>query len=334
MNSYERYMGMINGQKVDCVPRIPILMHFAAGYINTSYANFARDHRVMFQANKALILDFGFDQLDILSDPWRETTAFGGQIEYLENTIPKCTYHPLGDTKNLASLDKPNPATSERLKTAILTIDAYKDFAWKKYSITGWVEGPIAEAVDLRGVEKFLLDLYDDQMFCGELMDICADVAVEYATEQLKHGCDTIGIGDAIASQISAEMYEKFVLPREKRIIDTIHANGGLARLHICGNINHLLPLIAQLNIDIIDCDWMVDMAKARKLLPSNVALAGNLDPVQGIMNSVPEDIKRKSREIYEKVGNPYLVNAGCEIPVGTPVENLRAFCEPIPMRV
>ncbi|MHC4125942.1 MAG: uroporphyrinogen decarboxylase family protein [Planctomycetota bacterium] len=321
MNSYERYMGMINGQKVDCVPRIPILMHFAAGYINTSYANFARDHRVMFQANKALVLDFGFDQLDIMSDPWRETTAFGGRIEYLENTIPKCVHHPLGDTKNLASLDKPNPVTSERLKTVILAIDAYKNFGWKKYSITGWVEGPIAEAVDLRGVENFLLDLYDDHLFCSELMDICTNVAVEYATEQLKHGCDTIGIGDAIASQISADMYEKFVLPREKRIIDAIHNNDGLARLHICGNINHLLPLIALLNIDILDCDWMVG---------PKVALAGNLDPVHEIMNSTPENIKRKSQAIYETVGNPYLVNAGCEIPIGTPVENLRAFCEPI----
>lgn len=334
MNGYERYTGMINGQKVDCVPRIPILMHFAAKYINTSYEKFARDHKVMFQANKALVLDFDFDQLDIMSDPWRETTAFGGQIKYLENTVPKCVYHPLGETKNLASLDKPNPATSERLKTAISAIDAYKNFGWKKYSITGWVEGPIAEAADLRGVENFLLDIYDDQMFCCELMDICTNTAVAFAIEQLKHGCDTIGMGDAIASQISAEIYEKLVLPREKQIIDAIHDNGGLARLHICGDINHLLPLIAQLDIDIIDCDWMVDMAKTRKLLGSKVALAGNLDPVHEIMRSTPENIKRKSREIYEEVGNPYLVNAGCEIPVDTPMENLRAFCEPIPMRI
>ena len=159
MNSYERYLGMVKGQKVDYVPRIPILMHFAAKYINASYADFAKDPKVMFQANKALVLDFGFDQLDIMSDPWRETTAFGGQIEYLESTTPKCVYHPLGDTKNLTILDKPNPITSERLKAVILVIDAYKDFAWKKYSITGWVEGPIAEAADLRGVENFLLDI-------------------------------------------------------------------------------------------------------------------------------------------------------------------------------
>ena len=331
MNSYERYMGMINGQRVDCVPRIPILMYFAAKYINSSYADFARDHRIMFEANKSLVLDFGFDQLDIMSDPWREATAFGGRIEYLEETVPKCVYHPLGDTKNLASLDKPNPVTSERLKGAIMVIDSYKEFGWKKYSITGWVEGPIAEAADLRGVENFLMDICDDQIFAGELMDICVDVAIEYAAEQLKHGCDTIGIGDAIASQISAGMYEKLVLPKEKRLIDAIHKKGGLARLHICGDINHLLPLIALLNIDIIDCDWMVDMVKAREILGTNVTLAGNPDPVHEIMYSTPENIKRRFREIYEEVGNPYLVNAGCEIPVGTPIENLRAVCEPIP---
>jgi MtaA/CmuA family methyltransferase len=331
MNSYERYVGMVKGQKVDVVPRIPILMHFAAKYINTSYENFARDHTAMFQANKALVLDFGFDQLDIMSDPWRETTAFGAKIKYRQDTIPECIYHPLGDTKNLTALDKPDVAVSERLRTAILTIDDYKNFAWKKYSITGWVEGPIAEAADLRGVENFLLDICDDQTFSCELMDICTAVAIDFAAEQIRHGCDTIGIGDAIASQISARMYEKLVLPREMRLVKAIQDSGGLARLHICGNINHLLPAIATLGVDIIDCDWMVDMVQARKILGPGVTLTGNLDPVAEIMRSTPQRIKTKFRQIYEQVGNPYIVNAGCEVPVGTPVENLKALCEPIP---
>ena len=51
MNSYERYMAMVKGQKVDIVPRIPILMHFAADHINASYADFARDYKVMCKAN-------------------------------------------------------------------------------------------------------------------------------------------------------------------------------------------------------------------------------------------------------------------------------------------
>jgi uroporphyrinogen-III decarboxylase len=32
-----------------------------------------------------------------------------------------------------------------------------------------------------------------------------------------------------------------------------------------------------------------------------------------------------------DPVGNPYMVNAGCEIPSGTPEENLSALCDPIP---
>ncbi|MDA0989982.1 MAG: hypothetical protein O3A51_04445 [Verrucomicrobia bacterium] len=34
--------------------------------------------------------------------------------------------------------------------------------------------------------------------------------------------------------------------------------------------------------------------------------------------------------QAYEESGNPYMVNAGCEIPSGTPAENLRALCEPV----
>ncbi len=331
MNSYERYLGMVNGQKVDCVPRIPILMHFAAKHINASYADFAGNYQVLVEANRRLVEDFGFDQLDVMSDPWRETTGFGAKIEYLQDTVPRCLHHPLEESKDLSRLAKPDPYQSERMLNTVKAIQDYKKIGWRKYSITGWVEGPAAEAADLRGVTNFMMDLYDDETFVGELMDLCIETAIDYALAQIKEGADTIGIGDAIASQISPDMYQRLVLPREKNLVQAIQQAGGLARLHICGNINHLLPFIAELNINIIDCDWMVDMEQARKILGPRVTLTGNLDPVNAVMRSTPEKIRRGFQDIYHKVGNPYFVNAGCEIPVGTPRENLQALCDPIP---
>ena len=329
MNHYERYIGMVEGRKVDFVPRIPILMHFAAKHINASYADFAKDYRVMFEANKRLVLDYDFEQLDTMSDPYRETSDFGGQLTYLETTVPRCI-GPLEKSKDIKVLAKLDPLSSERMKNSINGIIAYKEFGFEKYSITGWVEGPAAEAAVLRGVGNFLLDLIDDESFVCELMDICVDVAIDYASAQIQHGCDTIGVGDAIASQISLDMYEKLVFPREKRLVEAIQELGGLVRLHICGDINRLLPLIAELGVDIIDCDWQVDMENARRVLGSNVTLAGNLDPVKSVMRSTPEKIRQDLRTIYEQVGNPYFVNAGCEIPEGTPPDNLRAFCKPL----
>ena len=46
-----------------------------------------------------------------------------------------------------------------------------------------------------------------------------------------------------------------------------------------------------------------------------------------------PESIRETLSNIYREVGNPYMVTAGCEIPSGTPEENLKALCEPIPYR-
>jgi uroporphyrinogen-III decarboxylase len=147
---------------------------------------------------------------------------------------------------------------------------------------------------------------------------------------QIQAGCDTMGVGDAIASQISRNTYERLILPHEQRLVQAIQQAGAYVRLHICGNITHLLEPMAALGVDIVDCDWQVDMKQARKALGTRVVLTGNLDPVQEVLNSTPERIRSALARIYDDVGNPYFVNAGCEIPVGTPVENLRALCDPM----
>jgi MtaA/CmuA family methyltransferase len=329
MNSYERYIGMVKGEKVDCIPRIPILMHFAADHIGASYADFARDHKVMCKANIALVNDYRIDQLDVMSDAYRETSAWGGKITYHETTTPHCTA-PLADRKDLSLLVTPDIYKSKRLVNALDGIDIYKKYGYKKYSITGWVEGPAAEAADVRGVENFLMDIIADESFACEVMDKCLAFAIDFAKVQIEHGCDTIGVGDAIVSQVGPDLYERLILPREKILVEEIQKAGGLVRMHICGDTTKLLPGLTSLGLDVIDIDWQVDIIDARKILGPNVTIAGNLDPVEDILRSTPDKIHEGFKRIYDQIGNPYFVNGGCEIPRGTPVENLIALCEPI----
>lgn len=332
MNSYERYLGMVKRQPVDIVPRIPILMHYAADYIRASYAEFAADYRVMTESKLKLADDFGIDIVDVMSDPYRETTAFGGRIEYRPDTTPKCVKAPLQEHKSLTGLSTPDIKTSECLVNVIRAIETYQSKAGRRIAITGWVEGPAAEAADLRGVENFLMDLMDDAAYCDELMAVCNQTAIQFASAQVKAGADTIGVGDAIASQVSLRVYETQIFPREKELVDGIHRAGGLVRLHICGDINRLLPLIGQLGVDILDCDYMVDMRMARKYVGDRCVLAGNVNPVAGVLNGNPQSIRRFFVNLYREIGAPFFVNAGCEIPRGTPIENIRALCEPIPV--
>lgn len=332
MNSLERYLSVLRGNSADFLPRTPILMQFAAEHIGSDYARFASDYRVLVEANVRCAQEFGIDQLSCISDPYRETQGFGARIEYVENGVPRST-HPLIESKDLSLLLRPDPFKSERMLDRVKAVQAYKERFAGNYSILGWVEGPAAEASTLRSPVRFLIDLLKDPLFAGELMDVCVDVGIAFARAQVEAGADTIGIGDAIASQVSPAVYEGLIQPREKRLIAAIKQMSAYVKLHICGDITHLLPGLADLDIDIIDVDHMVDISAVRAKVGTSVVITGNIDPVEGVYRGTPALIKDAISRMYDQVGNPYMVNAGCEIPSGTPVENLQALCDPIPWR-
>ncbi len=331
MTSLERYMRMVKGQQPDFVPRIPIVMQYAAEYIGSNYGAFASDYNVLVEANRRCAEDFGFDQLSAISDPYRETQGFGGNVTYIPDGVPRCT-NPLLATKDLSVLSRPDPAASTRMLDRVNAIRTYKAQFGGRYSIMGWVEGPAAEAADLRGVTNFLMDTIDDPDFLCDLMDRCVTVGTEFALAQLRAGADTIGIGDAIASQLSPVFYRSYIQPREKSLVKSIQQAGGLVRLHICGNITHLLPGIADLGVDILDVDHMVDMVRVRQTVGTAVVISGNIDPVGGVLNGSTGSIRDYVLKTYASVGTPFMVNAGCEIPPKTPKENLLSLCEPIPL--
>lgn len=330
MNSYERYIATLKGEKTDFIPRIPIVMQFAAEYIGSNYGAFASDFNVLVEANEKTAKDFGFDQLSAISDPYRETQGFGGKITYLKDAVPRCS-HPMEETKDFSVLKIPDPNNSERMLDRIKAIQKYKKVYNNEYSIMGWIEGPAAEAADIRGVINFLMDTLEDPLFVDDLMDKCVKTGIDFAKAQVKAGADTIGIGDAIASQISPDFYESAIQPKEKLLVDAIHEMGAFVRLHICGNIKHLLHDISGLGVDILDVDHMVDMENVRNIVGKHVVLCGNIDPVEGVLEGNPASIRHYMNHIYETVGNPFMISAGCEIPPGTPDDNLKALCRPIP---
>jgi MtaA/CmuA family methyltransferase len=333
MNSLERYLATIDGRPVDHLARVPILMQFAAEYIGSHYGAFASDYRVLTEANLVCAREFGIDQVSTISDPYRETQGYGAKIIYGQDMVPCCEKYPLEDDPDLTKLTRPDPLKSERMRDRIEAVRAYHAQVGGEYSILGWVEGPTAEATDLRRMDNFFMDLMDDEEYAGELMDLCVDVALDFGRAQIEAGADTIGIGDAAASQISRDLYEEFILPREQRLVRGLKDAGAKVRMHICGNITHLLPGLASLDLDIIDVDHMVDLRTVRKELGTRTVIAGNIDPVAGVLRSTPDAIRQAVRDCYAQAGNPFMVGAGCEIPSRTPVENLRALCEPVPYR-
>jgi uroporphyrinogen-III decarboxylase len=118
------------------------------------------------------------------------------------------------------------------------------------------------------------------------------------------------------------------VWPYEKRLVDGLHALGTRVRLHICGNINSILAPIGQLGCEIVDLDFPVPVAAARRAMGPDQVLLGNLDPVRCLRDGTPESIRAAVAECHRQAGERFIIGAGCEVPRSTPLANVRALTD------
>jgi MtaA/CmuA family methyltransferase len=328
MTPYERVYNRLAGKSVDRVPNLNILMAFAAKYADLSFDKFCRDYKSLTYANLKCNEYFGIDMLNTMSDAFRETYDFGAKIEFPFDSLPISKEHFIKVPSDLGKLKLFEPLNSVRILDRINAIETYKTEAGKHYPILGWVEGAFAEAADLRGVSEIMMDLYDEPEFVKELLAICLEEGIICAREQIKAGADFIGIGDAVASLTSPNIYREFILPFEQRLIQEIHNSGGKVKLHICGNITHLLDDMMKTGADIIDIDSMVDLKSTVQRFKGIAAINGNFDPVRIIFNSSPAAIKNAVKDCVAYGDETTFISAGCEIPRDTPYENLKAVDE------
>jgi MtaA/CmuA family methyltransferase len=320
-------MNLVEGKEVDRPPATPILMQFAAKYIGAPYSKYCTDYCVLVESHLRCYEEFGFDMLMTLSDAFRETADFGAKISFPYDDLPICKDYIIQEPADLKKLKIPTPKKSSRMLDRIKAIELYKQRIGNEVPILGWIEGCFAELCDLHGVNETMLDLVDRPEFVVDAMEIILEVELAFAKAQIEAGADFIGVGDAAASLVSGEMYQQYILPFEQRQFTAIHSFGAKGKLHICGNTNHLLDYMHLSGAEIIDLDWMVDIATARQKFGLRQIICGNFDPVAILMQGTPELIIQKSLECYQSAGKNFILSPGCEVPKDTPIDNLRALC-------
>jgi len=213
---------------------------------------------------------------------------------------------------------------TDRVNAAAL----FREKAGGQKLIEGWVEGPIALAADLRGINRVMMDFFEDPDFVRDLMAFTVETGLAFAKAQIAAGADIIGVGDAAASLVGPMVYDEYVWQYEKQLVDGIHAAGGRTRLHICGNTSAILEGMGRLGCEIVDLDHMVNMADARTAMGPNQVLLGNIDPVSMLRGGTPGAIREALAVCRAACGDRYIVSAGCEVVRDTPLDNLRAMCD------
>jgi MtaA/CmuA family methyltransferase len=326
----DRVLAHLAGQPVDRLPLMPITMMLACDQIGARYRDYCTDFRVLVEGQITTAERFGFDYVNTMSDPAREAADCGAVVEYFDNQPVAIVEDRalLADKAKLASLKIPDPLGGGRMHNGIRALALFRERLGRQKLIEGWVEGPVAEAADLRGINTLMMDFFDDPAFVRDLFEFVVEMELRFAAEQLKAGAEVIGVGDAAASLVGPQIYDKFVWPYERKLVDGIHALGGKVRLHICGNTRLLLEAMGKLGCDLVDLDSLSPLSEARQKMGPNQTLLGNLNPVTVLRNGTPDQVVAAIAECHRQAGPRYVVGAGCEVPRDTPPENLRALCD------
>ena len=322
----QRTLDFLAGIPTDRAPFHPIVMRWAAKHAGIKYRDFCLVPQSKCRAMIQCAEDFGADWVTVMSDPYAEAEAFGIQVEYQEDDLPLDLGH-YDSVEKLLALEPYEVMANRRTAGRVAEIREFRKQMGDRYFVVGWVEGPVAEYADLRGMTDASYDFMDEPEKVGMVMDMIVVAAKRFITCQIEAGADCIGIGDAFGSQIGPALFRELAFAREKSLVDHIHGLGAKAKLHICGNTSAILPDMIATGADIIDVDHLVPtLVPFVSLLAPHQVFSGKTDPVSVIQNSTPEKIIAAALETYRETNGRCIISGGCEITPGTTAENMEAL--------
>ncbi|HTV10682.1 MAG TPA: uroporphyrinogen decarboxylase family protein [Acidimicrobiales bacterium] len=332
MRSIDRLRGTLTGTPIDHLAAQPMLMMFAASHSGIAYIDYTKDGRKAAEAQLKVVEDFGVDCVLMCSDPAREVVDIAGEgsVKWLVDQGPVILEEraALLDKGRLNELKVPDPYAGGRMHDRINSEEICFAQLKGETSIVGWVEGPLALAQELRGLNNIMRDFLDDPAFVHDLMAFTSEVAIVYAAAQVNAGVDTIGMSDAAASMIGPRHYGNFVLPYQEKVFRAVRERcpGTVLRQHMCGNVNRLVPQMATLPVDIYEVDFGTDLAAAREAFGPDRVLLGNVSTVTDLLSRDPRDVEAATANCHRIAGPRHIVGAGCEVSPLTPPANLQAM--------
>lgn len=334
MTGLERCLTVLNGGVADRVPVVPQTFMFAAETAGIKVGELAHSAAKMVEAQVVSQAKYGYDGCVIDFDDASLAEACGAKVIFREDdpAIVDESDLVVKDLRDVDRLRLPDPWKDGRLPVWLEATRLLKERVGDHVFIMGRADqGPFSLACLLRGPQHFMMDLLDEESEAGvhRLIDYCRRACAIFAKAQKEAGAHATSIGDAFAgpSLISPELYRKFALEPEIRLTEEVQAAGIPFSIHICGNTNGIIADMGRTGAKILEVDWQLQMAEARRAVPASTVLMGNVNPSDPMVFGTPGQVEVAARDVIEATGGRNLfLSSGCALGRNTPPENMRAL--------
>ena len=236
--------------------------------------------------------------------------------------FPSVLSHPIKDLASLEKFQIPDPYQSGRMPTNLKSIELISKNINKPLYVS--IQGPFTLAVQLAGATDLLRNVVKNPEFVKALLEFTTETVRRYTVAVNKAGASYISIAEPATVTVSPERFKKLVVPNLNRIYSELTC---WKSLHICGDTTDLLEQMLTCSIDSVSLDQIMDYEKVIKVIPKEIVLLGNLDPLELIGRSSVDVIRKETIELLKKMRkyDNYLCAFGCNCLNDTPPENLQA---------
>lgn len=263
-----------------------------------------------------------------------------GEVEYSFGKMYDICHHPLAGMETIDEIEAYHwPSPDEILFS---TLRAARERCPDKAIIAYFCHGGYFTGTEMRGMERFLMDLAEKPAFAARIIEkVCAYVypALERLCGEAGGAFDIFYVADDFCTSsgplISPAFFRAHIKPYLARMADICHAHGKLMLLHTCGSIRALLPEIIDAGVDILEPIQTsaagMGVEGLKRDFGDAITFYGSIDLINVLGPGTPERVRAEVLKNFRVLGEGggFIVGPGhTYIQPDAPLENILAMYE------
>jgi len=322
-------------EKLDKVPMALIVdSPWIPGYLGLNHLDFYLDPEVWFQSHLKIHREFP----DIIFVPswWMEygmaaePSALGAKIKFWPDHTPGES-HTLFHIEDLELLPHYEVEHDAFMAMTLHRIRMHRQRILDTGEILPMVtaRGPMCTAAFVRGTTDFMLDLVEKPEWAHKLLDLCANLIIDWLKAQHKAMGGTVEgifILDDIVGFVNEEHYLEFAHPRLKKICDAFPRDW-VKLYHNDAKIEACLDHLPDAGFNMLNWGKQPDCAEVKRRVRGRLCLMGNVNPLEVGVRGTPAEVRAATLDVLEKSGGRGIVlSVGGGASPGMPRQNIQAM--------
>ena len=305
---------------------MPVLTFPAIQLLNTSVEKLISDSNLQSEALKLInqrchpLAIMGFMDLSV------EAEAFGANIRFSEDEVPTVVGSIIKSEEDAINLKVPKVGA----KRTRIYLDAMKKAKQeiKDCPVFAGCIGPFSLAGRLLGVSEAMISCYDEPEMVHLVLKKATEFLINYLQAYKDLGIDGVFMAEPLAGILSPNLCDEFSSRYVKEIVSALDDDSFLVAYHNCGNNTlKMVDTILSTGCRLYHFGNAISIEQMLKLMPKDVMVMGNIDPVS-LKDASKEDVIAATNALLEAVGDVdnFVISSGCDIPPFARWENIDAF--------